>query len=71
MRGLPSAASALSLGRVPIPLICPLISRFSSFPRSASKTWNFTLEEPALTTRIVSIAGHAAGNVAAPRRAWA
>jgi hypothetical protein len=41
-----------------------------SFDQPAN-TWNLTLEDPALTTRIVSITGHAAGSAALARRAWA
>jgi hypothetical protein len=36
-----------------------------------AKTSNFTLDEPALTTRIGSMARHAAGNDAPVRRACA
>src|SRR5579872_5359542 len=39
-----------------MPSICPLICRLKRPSLSAAKTWNFTLDEPALTIRIVSMA---------------
>src|ERR1700716_1342477 len=49
----PFASLARSRGLVPMPSIWPLIVRLKS-PESMAKTWNLTLDEPALTTRIVS-----------------
>ena len=43
-------------GRLLMPSIWPLIWRCRSPSPSTEKIWNLTLEEPALTTRIVSIA---------------
>ena len=40
----------------PMPSIWPLISRSRPASPSIANTWNLTLDEPALTTRIVSMA---------------
>ena len=44
--------------RVPIPSIWPLTRRCSAPAPSMPNIWNLTLEEPALTTRIVSMTSH-------------
>ena len=41
---------------LPIPSICPLICRRNRPSPSTAKTWNFTLEDPALMVRMVSMA---------------
>src|SRR3979411_393027 len=51
-----SAPLARRRGRLPLPSIWPLINRRSFPSPSTEKIWNLTLEEPALTTRIVSMA---------------
>ena len=57
-----SAPSAFSRGRLPTPSIWPLTRQSSSPPEPpVANTWNFTLDEPALTTRMVSMVNHAAG----------
>src|SRR6516162_6112912 len=56
MRRLLSRASARSRGRVPIPSNWPLMRRCGSPEARWSNIWNLTLDEPALTTRIASMA---------------
>src|SRR5690242_5660010 len=51
----PSVPLARRRGRVPMPSIWPLIHRVSARASSTAKTSNLTLEEPALTTRTVSM----------------
>ena len=55
IRTLPSVPRASNRGVVPMPLTCPLIRRCRDETPSVPNTWNFTLEEPELTTRIVSM----------------
>src|SRR4029079_3830530 len=54
-----SAPSGFSRGLVPTPSIWPFTRQSSSPPEPLSaKTWNFRLDDPALTTRIASMASH-------------
>src|SRR4029077_7715092 len=64
-----SAPSAFRRGRVPTPSIWPFARQSSSPPEPlTAKTWNFRLDDPALTTRIASMASHGGdGRFAAAR----
>src|SRR6476469_1179434 len=54
-----SAPTAFRRGRVPTPSIWPFTKQSSSPPEPlTAKTWNFRLDDPALTTRIASMASH-------------
>ena len=53
-----------------MPSTCPLMISFSPLA-ATEKTWNLTLDEPALTTRIESMRAQASGRLAMRRRASA